>query len=62
MMISLNDMRNAVEQRLSGLYLSIESSETSKVGFDSCADRFTQIINDVFDSHCCKRQQQTLLS
>lgn len=25
------------------------------MGIDSCADRFTQIINDVLDRHCCKR-------
>lgn len=49
------DMRSSLEQRLSDLYQSIESFENSNVGIDSCVDRLTQIVNGEFDSHCCKR-------
>lgn len=39
-----NDMRSALEQRLSDLYQSIKSFENSNVGIDSCVDIFTQIM------------------
>lgn len=45
-------MRSALEQRLSDIYQSIESFENLNVCIYSiCVDRFTQTINEVFDSH-----------
>lgn len=48
-MMMSTDIRSGLEPR-SLTCTCIESFENSDVGIDSCVDRFTQIINDVFES------------